>query len=119
MGSCRTCGETCHNAKRPKCACWCGGLFHGAAGIVAREVFTQTFAAIELPTTEAEFLELTGQPDLFGEQAAGAVWRAAMAAAVAARDQANARGGERRTPKDGSSETNAGATISETAPVES
>jgi hypothetical protein len=82
------------------------------AGGPAREQFRRALGISELPALEAEFLELTGQPDLFGEPAAGAAWRAAIAAAVAARDQANARGGKRRTPKEGSSATDAGATIS-------
>ena len=27
----RVCGMRCHTAKRPKCRCWCAGLFHGSA----------------------------------------------------------------------------------------
>lgn len=37
----RVCGARCHNAKRAKCGCWCGGLFHGAAGQEAREAFRE------------------------------------------------------------------------------
>jgi hypothetical protein len=33
------CGKICHRAKRHKCGCWCGGLFHGERGNAAREAF--------------------------------------------------------------------------------
>ena len=36
MGKVRRCNSRCHNAKRPRCRCWCGGLFHGAQGASAR-----------------------------------------------------------------------------------
>ena len=29
-GSRRQCNARCHNAKKPKCRCICGGHFHGA-----------------------------------------------------------------------------------------
>ena len=28
--------KRCHNAKRPRCRCWCGGFFHGSAGAANR-----------------------------------------------------------------------------------
>lgn len=85
MGKVRVCGATCHKAKRPKCRCWCGGLFHGAGGQEARDAFAQEFGVDELPTTERAFLEQTGQGDLFSDASAGDHWRSAVAAAVAAR----------------------------------
>jgi len=30
-GKKRSCNASCHNAKRPKCVCICGGRYHGAA----------------------------------------------------------------------------------------
>ena len=30
-GERRSCNATCHNAKKPKCVCVCGGCYHGAA----------------------------------------------------------------------------------------
>lgn len=36
MGRVRVCDDRCHNAKGSRCACWCGGNFHGAAGEQAR-----------------------------------------------------------------------------------
>ena len=29
MARVRRCNSRCHNAKRPRCRCWCGGFFHG------------------------------------------------------------------------------------------
>jgi len=43
MGSRRVCGLRCHCAQRPKCVCWCGGIFHGAAGELAREAFAAEY----------------------------------------------------------------------------
>ena len=72
----RVCGKRCHHARRPACRCWCGGLFHGAAGESARDEFRQAFNVDAVPTTDTKFRELTGQPDLFGEGlAAGDDWR--------------------------------------------
>ena len=87
MGTVRVCGKTCHAAKRAKCRCWCGGLFHGAAGKEARDAFAREFAVDELPTTEQQFRDQTEQGDLFAEVGAGDRWRAAVAAAVAARER--------------------------------
>jgi hypothetical protein len=39
MGKVRRCDDRCHNAKRVKCECWCGGHFHGEQGAAAREQF--------------------------------------------------------------------------------
>ena len=43
MGRVRRCDSRCHNAKRPRCRCWCGGAFHGVdgAGAVNREALAQ------------------------------------------------------------------------------
>lgn len=86
MGKVRTCGKRCQEAELPECDCWCGGLFHGEGGKSAREAFAETFA--EPPRSELEFQELTGQESLFGPGGSGDRWRAAIAAAVAARGAA-------------------------------
>ena len=52
MGRSRTCGKVCHEAKQAKCECWCGGLFHGAAGEAARQAFAQVVG--ELPGGEEQ-----------------------------------------------------------------
>jgi hypothetical protein len=80
MGSTRVCGGTCHNAKRSKCRCWCGGVFHGAAGAEARGAFAREFGVVDLPTTEAAFGE--HQLDLFTGADKGDKWRAAIDAAA-------------------------------------
>lgn len=98
MSKTRVWGGTCHNAKRPKCRCWCGGVFHGSAGQSAREAFAREFAQPVLPTTEAAFNEVTGQMDLFTDASAGQRWKAAIAAAVAAREEAS--GATRRVQRD-------------------
>jgi hypothetical protein len=36
----RRCDGTCHNAKKPKCTCICGGRYHGA-GKMAQELLTR------------------------------------------------------------------------------
>lgn len=81
----RVCGKICHNAKGTKCKCWCGGVFHGKAGEAARAEFLQHFGGNDVPTTERDFRELTGQPLLFGPQDVSDVWRERVADAVAAR----------------------------------
>jgi len=45
MGRVRVCGKVCHKAKCDKCTCWCGGLFHGAKGNLAREAFKEEFGS--------------------------------------------------------------------------
>jgi hypothetical protein len=37
MGRIRRCDNRCHQARRPKCRCFCGGAFHGAAGAANRQ----------------------------------------------------------------------------------
>jgi len=37
MGRVRRCNGRCHNAKRPRCRCWCGGFFHGSGGVANRQ----------------------------------------------------------------------------------
>lgn len=53
MGKVRRCDSRCHNARRPRCRCWCGGFFHGkdGAGAVNREA---------LQNAEQDFLEQHG-----------------------------------------------------------
>jgi hypothetical protein len=87
MGKTRVCGKTCHKARREKCRCWCGGIFHGGRGAPAREAFVREFGAQTVPTTEAVFNERTSQPSLFDDFSSGHRWRAAIAAAVMARDE--------------------------------
>ena len=41
MGKVRRCNDRCHNAKGTRCACWCGGHFHGSAGASARAALAQ------------------------------------------------------------------------------
>lgn len=85
MGESRSCDARCHNAKGPHCACWCGGLFHGAAGKAAREAFVDAFN--ETPKSPEQFDSLTTSPGLFDvDPNIGARWRAAVAAARAARE---------------------------------
>jgi hypothetical protein len=87
VGKTRVCGKRCHAAKCAKCRCWCGGLFHGAAGLQAREAFKAEFM-INLPTTERAFDALTRQPELFDETGKSDRWRSAIAAARGARLEA-------------------------------
>lgn len=68
MGTTRTCGPRCHNAKEPECDCWCCGLFHGAAGAAAREAFAKSFGEVPMGIEEG---------NLF--------WRQSIEAAIAAR----------------------------------
>ena len=37
MSKVRRCDRRCHEAKKPRCRCWCGGRFHGANGAKNRE----------------------------------------------------------------------------------
>lgn len=41
MGRIRTCSSRCHNAKKPRCRCWCGGHYHGSQGAGNREALVQ------------------------------------------------------------------------------
>lgn len=85
MGKTRVCGATCHTAKGGTCRYWCGGVFHGAAGQVAREAFAREFLVDRLPTTERAFQELTAQGELFADVSHGDRWRTAIRKAVEAR----------------------------------
>lgn len=44
MGKVRRCDKRCHNAKRPRCRCVCGGFYHGkdGTGAVNRATLAQT-----------------------------------------------------------------------------
>ncbi len=41
MGKVRRCDKRCHQAKGSRCACWCGGAFHGSAGAANRMALGQ------------------------------------------------------------------------------
>lgn len=41
MGRVRRCDSRCHHAKGTRCACWCGGFFHGSAGAANRVALAQ------------------------------------------------------------------------------
>ena len=43
MGKVRKCDSRCHQAKGTRCACWCGGFFHGrdGAGVAHRAALAQ------------------------------------------------------------------------------
>jgi hypothetical protein len=76
-GKVRVCDGKCHNAKKPDCDCWCGGMFHGARGSAARDAFKQAWGG-EIPR-EGEPQQL----DFGGAER----WHAAVAAARAAAGQ--------------------------------
>lgn len=87
MGDVRSCDARCHNAKGTHCTCWCGGLFHGRQGAAARQAFAEAFN--EMPSSLEQFDALTTSPGLFDvDTDAGGRWRAAVAAARAARESA-------------------------------
>ena len=44
MGKVRRCDRRCHNARKPRCRCWCGGFFHGANGAGAANREALAFA---------------------------------------------------------------------------
>lgn len=46
MGRVRQCNDRCHNAKRPRCRCWCGGTFHGSSGAANREALAQGITGV-------------------------------------------------------------------------
>lgn len=50
MGRIRTCSSRCHNAKGTRCACICGGFFHGknGQGAVNREALAKAVLPEEL-----------------------------------------------------------------------
>jgi hypothetical protein len=56
-GSLRVCNATCHNARKPKCDCICGGRYHGSArgGVVPRredlKVEQDVLDALAMPAT--------------------------------------------------------------------
>ena len=59
MGRTRVCGKRCHRAVTATCRCWCGGVFHGVAGRLARETFKAEFR-LDVPTTQERFEALVG-----------------------------------------------------------
>ena len=56
MSKHRRCDARCHNAARAACSCWCGGLFHGAAGARARAAFVASYGA-EIPAQSPQLTE--------------------------------------------------------------
>ena len=56
MGKVRRCDSRCHNAKRPRCRCWCGGFFHGSGGAANREALVQAVTEAD----QALFLQQHG-----------------------------------------------------------
>ena len=46
MTKVRRCDKRCHNAKRPRCRCWCGGFFHGSAGAANRAALQEEVTEI-------------------------------------------------------------------------
>lgn len=68
----RRCDGTCHNAKKPKCTCICGGRYHGA-GANAQEMLTRDWLGDEWRVHKAE-IEAQGKSfqavlcDLLGHQ---------------------------------------------------
>lgn len=74
----RRCDKRCHDAKRVRCGCWCGGLFHGAAGEAAREAFVAAYGA-SIPAESPELAE-----PLLHWPAVGSSFMAALDAARAA-----------------------------------
>ena len=46
MGRVRRCDNRCHRARGTKCACWCHGAFHGAAGANNRAAMQAGVAGI-------------------------------------------------------------------------
>ena len=83
MSKSRSCGPRCHNAKSPPCACWCGGLFHGAEGKSAREAFVLEYGGDEVPAHEDE-------GSLFWDRAIAAAREARARDELGALERANA-----------------------------
>lgn len=54
MSRVRRCDSRCHRAQGNRCKCWCGGFYHGSAGVVNREALVQA-------ATEADRLEILGR----------------------------------------------------------
>ena len=71
----RRCDARCHDAARQKCACWCGGIFHGAAGRRARQAFVDTYGR-DIPAESPELSE-----PLLHWHAVGSTFTRAMTAA--------------------------------------
>lgn len=56
MGRVRRCDDRCHRARGTRCACWCHGAFHSAAGAINREAID----ALRDPEKQRAFLEAHG-----------------------------------------------------------
>ncbi len=72
MNRVRTCGPRCHQAESKRCACWCGGVFHGRRGAGARReligALTELGLPPVLPRTRAEYERIRGALAMSGEQ---------------------------------------------------
>ena len=44
MGTVRRCDKRCHNARKSRCRCWCGGFFHSSAGAANRQALQSGMA---------------------------------------------------------------------------
>jgi len=66
MGKVKRCDSRCHNAKGSRCRCWCGGFFHGGAGVANRAVLSgDTTAFLEehgFKKGETAYIELKKLP---------------------------------------------------------
>jgi len=47
VGRVRRCNSRCHHAKGTRCACFCGGYFHGSAGAANRAALSQGSEQLE------------------------------------------------------------------------
>ena len=47
MGRIRRCNSRCHNARKPRCRCWCGGTFHGKDGAANRVALAHGLVNLE------------------------------------------------------------------------
>jgi len=66
MGHVQRCDARCHRAKSKRCACWCGGKFHGSAGAGARAEFAAKFGV--LPEAQEQYEATLRQGQLFERQ---------------------------------------------------
>ena len=66
MGKVRRCDKRCHNAKGLRCRCWCGGFFHGSAGVANRQALqdgmTQVLDEHGFKQGETAYIEQTSLP---------------------------------------------------------
>lgn len=59
----RTCDARCHDARGPRCDCWCGGRYHGCGGLEAVRRFTEDCGPLLKPDDKGRLAAaLTGWP---------------------------------------------------------